>query len=132
MNAEDDNSEDDKAKPAPVKKVPPPIPAPTPTTAGPANQCPSSTPVIERNDLVSAGGSQPEREIHYPSKDNVNAEQLRFCSKLLDDIHRNTHWEIASPFYEPFGASASILGTTGWFLTIALCRLGFPRRSILP
>ena len=105
-------------------------PAPTPTAAAPAKQCaprcPStSTPVIRRNNSISAGGSRPKREIHpSPSKDlpyadvpkksrkaraakdNLNAEQLRFCSKLLGDLHQKSHWNIASPFYEPVGASA--------------------------
>jgi bromodomain-containing factor 1 len=126
----------EEAKPAPVKKAPPPVPAPpapipTPTATAPAKQRaprrPStSTPVIRRNDSISAGGSRPKREIHPPpskdlpyadvpkksrkaraAKDNLNAEQLRFCSKLLGDLHRKTHWNIASPFYEPVGACPS-------------------------
>ena len=121
----------EEAKPAPVKKAPPPVPAPpapTPATAPAKQRAPrrpsTSTPVIRRNDSVSAGGSRPKREIHPPpskdlpyadapkksrkaraAKDNLNAEQLRFCSKLLGDLHRKTHWNIASPFYEPVGES---------------------------
>ena len=119
----------EEAKPAPVKKAPPPAPVPTPAPTAPAKQRvprrPStSTPVIRRNESVSAGGSRPKREIHPPpskdlpyadvpkksrkaraAKDNLNAEQLRFCSKLLGDLHRKQHWTIASPFYEPVGTS---------------------------
>ncbi|KAF9649088.1 Bromodomain-containing protein [Thelephora ganbajun] len=115
----------EEAKPAPVKKAPPPAPAPPPATTAPAKQRvprrPStSTPVIRRNESVSAGGNRPKREIHPPpskdlpyadvpkksrkaraAKDNLNAEQLKFCSKLLSDLHRKTHWNFASPFYEP-------------------------------
>jgi bromodomain-containing factor 1 len=123
----------EEAKPPPVKKAPPPPPAPTPTAVT-KNRAPrrtsTSTPVIRRNDSVSAGGSRPKREIHPPpskdlpytdvtkksrkaraAKDNLNAEQLKFCSKLLSDLHRKQHWTIASPFYEPVGTSFStILG----------------------
>jgi len=129
----------EEAKPAPVKKAPPPVPAPTPTTSAPAKQRaprrPStSTPVIRRNESISAGGSRPKREIHPPpskdlpyadvpkksrkaraAKDNLNAEQLRFCSKLLSDLHRKAHWTIASPFYEPVGMFVSVLGRVNDF-----------------
>ena len=115
------------AKSAPVKMAPVPAPAPPPTTPAPVKQRvprrPStSTPVIRRNESISAGGSRPKREIHPPpskdlpyadvpkksrkaraAKDNLNAEQLRFCSKLLSDLHRKAHWTVASPFYEPVG-----------------------------
>ena len=121
----------EEAKPAPVKKAPAPAPAPPPAVTAPAKQRvprrPStSTPVIRRNESVSAGGSRPKREIHPPpskdlpyadvpkksrkaraAKDNLNAEQLRFCSKLLGDLHRKQHWNVASPFYEPVGASCA-------------------------
>jgi hypothetical protein len=147
----------EEAKPAPVKKAPVPAPpAPTPAASAPVKQRaprrPStSTPVIRRNESISAGGSRPKREIHPPpskdlpyadapkksrkaraAKDNLNVEQLRFCSKLLSDLHRKTHWNVASPFYEPVGASVSILRTSESILTIVLRRLGFPEHSILP
>lgn len=129
----------EEAKPVPVKKAPPPVPAPPPITTAPAKQRvprrPStSTPVIRRNEPVSAGGNRPKREIHPPpskdlpyadvpkksrkaraAKDNLNAEQLRFCSKLLSDLHRKAHWNIASPFYEPVGTSGSILRRESYF-----------------
>jgi len=134
----------EEPKPVPVKKAPPPAPAPIPTpiTTAPVKQRvprrPStSTPVIRRNESISAGGSRPKREIHPPpskdlpyadapkksrkaraAKDNLNAEQLRFCSKLLGDLHRKQHWTIASPFYEPVGTYGRILGSGGIFLTL--------------
>ena len=83
---------------------------------------------------MSAGGSQLKREIHPPPskdllyadvpkksrkvravKDNLNAEQLRFYSKLLSDLHRKTHWTIASPFYEHVGASSRPLVQVNYF-----------------
>ena len=86
---------------ASVKKVPPP---PLALVIAPAKQRgprrPSaSTPVIRRNDSVSAGGDRLKREIHPPpseglwcdiskgsraAKGNLNAEQLRFCSELVE------------------------------------------------
>ena len=146
----------EEAKPAPVKKAPPPPPPPAPINTAPVKQRvprrPStSTPVIRRNESVSAGGSRPKREIHPPpskdlpyadvpkksrkaraAKDNLNTEQLRFCSKLLSDLHRKAHWNIASPFYEPVGTSASIIRASELFLSIILRRLGLVEHSILP
>lgn len=121
----------EEVKPVPVKKAPPPPPPPTPATPAAKNRVPrrpsTSTPIIRRNDSISAGGSRPKREIHPPpskdlpytdaskksrkaraAKDNLNAEQLRFCSKLLSDLHKKSHWTIANPFYEPVGASGVI------------------------
>ncbi|KAF9784110.1 hypothetical protein BJ322DRAFT_982721, partial [Thelephora terrestris] len=78
-----------------------------------------STLVIRRNNSFSAGRNQLKREILPPSlkdllydvskksrtarvaKDNLNMEQLTFCSKLLSELHRKQCWAIASPFYEP-------------------------------
>jgi hypothetical protein len=147
----------EEAKPAPVKNAPVPAPpTPTPAASAPVKQRatrrPStSTPVIRRNESISAGGSRPKREIHPPpskdlpyadapkksrkaraAKDNLNVEQLRFCNKLLSDLHWKNHWNVASPFYEPVGASVSILRTSESILTIALRRLGFPEHPVLP
>ena len=146
----------EEPKPTPVKKAPPPPPAPLPPTTAPAKQRVSrrpstSTPVIRRNESVSAGGSRPKREIHPPpskdlpyadapkksrkaraAKDNLNAEQLRFCSKLLSDLHRKQHWGIASPFYEPVGAYHSSFGSSDLFLTVAPRRLYYLGYSVLP
>jgi len=82
----------EEAKPPPVEKAPapapaPPAPAPAPPAPAPAPPAPTpavttpakqraphrpstSTPVIRRNNPISAGGSRPKREIHPPpSKD---------------------------------------------------------------
>lgn len=142
----------EEAKPAPVKKAPPPPPAPAPIPVA-KNRAPrrpsTSTPVIRRNESVSAGGSRPKREIHPPpskdlpytevskksrkaraAKDNLNAEQLRFCSKLLGDLHRKQHWNIANPFYEPVGASSVILKASDLSDSFAR-RLGFLEHPIV-
>jgi hypothetical protein len=34
-------------------------------------------------------------------KDDVTAEQLRFCGKVLSDLHKKQYYNFASPFYEP-------------------------------
>jgi len=148
----------EEVKPPPVKKAPPPPapapPVPAPTTSAPAKQraphrpSTSSAPVIRRNKSISAGGSRPKREIHLPPskdlpyadvpkksrkaravKDNLNAEQLKFCSKLLGDLHRKSHWNIASPFYEPVGTSTLESRDEKRFLTTILLRLGHTEHS---
>lgn len=77
-------------------------------------------PVIRRNENEPAG--RPKREIHPPPpkdlpyndapkkhrkgkrvKDDGTAEQLKFCGKVLSDLHRKQHYNIAHPFYEPVG-----------------------------
>jgi hypothetical protein len=136
----------EEAKPPPVKKAPPP-PAPAPTAVA-KNRAPrrpsTSTPVIRRNDSSSAGGSRPKREIHPPpskdlpyadvskksrkaraAKDNLNAEQLKFCSKLLGDLHRKQHWTIANAFYEPVGGSGDTLRANA-FSDRSCLQIGFP------
>jgi len=59
--------------------------------------------------------------------DNLNAEQLRFCSKLLDDLHRN----ITSPFCKPVGVSILNSHYEQTILTIILLRLGCVKHSNL-
>ncbi|KAG7450287.1 Bromodomain-containing protein, partial [Guyanagaster necrorhizus] len=98
---------------------PPPPPPPVPTKkAQPVRRASTSVPVIRRNDNEAVG--RPKREIHPPPpkdlpyadapkkhrkarrvKDDGTAEQLKFCSKILQDLSRKQHWDIASPFYEP-------------------------------
>jgi len=107
-------------KPPVVKKqaTPPPPPPPVKKAAPPRR--PSATvPVIRRNES-EAVVSRPKREIHPPPpkdlpyadvpkklrkpkrvKDDGTVEQLRFCSKILTDLHKKQHWAIAHPFYEP-------------------------------
>ena len=111
-------------KPAPVKKVvtppPPPPAAPAPKKgAGPRRQS-TSVPVIRRSEAEPVG--RPKREIHPPppkdlpyadaprknrkgkkAKDDGTAEQLKYCGKILQELHRKQHYTFASPFYEPVG-----------------------------
>ncbi|KAL0950883.1 hypothetical protein HGRIS_007642 [Hohenbuehelia grisea] len=111
-----------EAKPV-VKKVatppppPPPAPAPAPVKKGVARRPSTSVPVIRRNDEAIG---RPKREIHPPppkdlpyadapkkhrkikrNKDDGTNEQLKYCGKVLTEIHRKSHYAIASPFYEP-------------------------------
>jgi hypothetical protein len=113
------------AEAPPVKKVSTP-PPPPPPVAPPAakkvqpRRASTSMPVIRRSDTEAVG--RPKREIHPPppkdlpyadapkrkrqvrrAKDNGVAEQLKFCSKLLTELHRKQHAAIAYPFYEPVG-----------------------------
>nr|GAT47895.1 bromodomain-containing protein [Mycena chlorophos] len=91
-------------KPAPVKKATPPPAAP------PAKKAQAPRPVVAR----------PKREIHPPPpkdlsyadapkkvrktrhvKDDGTAEQLKFCSTILNVLHRKPYYPIAHHFYEP-------------------------------
>ena len=113
-------------KPPVVKKATPPPPPPVipPKKTSTAVRRPStSVPVIRRSDTETIG--RPKREIHPPppkdllyadapkkhrkakrSKDDGTAEQLKFCNKLLSDLHRKQLYAIANPFYEPVGKSS--------------------------
>jgi hypothetical protein len=107
-----------------VKKAPTPPPpqpiVPSKKTSIAARRPSTSVPVIRRSDTETIG--RPKREIHPPppkdllyvdapkkhrkakkAKDDGTVEQLRFCAKLLSDIHRKQLYAIASPFYEPVG-----------------------------
>lgn len=104
---------------------PPPPPAPTkkvnPAPAAPARRASTSVPVIRRNDIEQVS-ARPKREIHPPPpkdlpyadapkklrkvkvvKDDGSAEQLKFCVKLLVELHRKQYQAAAHPFYEPVG-----------------------------
>ncbi|KAG6837117.1 hypothetical protein H0H93_014423 [Arthromyces matolae] len=114
------------AEPKPVipKKVatppppPPPVTAPPKKTAAPARRPSTSVPVIRRSENEAIG--RPKREIHPPppkdlayadapkrprktktGKDDGTAEQLRFCGRLLNELHKKQYATIASPFYLP-------------------------------
>lgn len=114
-----------------VKKVtPPPPPPPAPVKKVPmaAVRRPStSVPIIRRNEAEQVS-ARPKREIHPPPpkdlpyadvpkkmrkikvpKDDGTAEQLKYCSKILSDLRRQQHWDIAHPFYEPVGMSKRIV-----------------------
>lgn len=107
---------------APKKVTSPPPPPPPPAPSKKQARRPSTNvPVIRRND-ESAGAGRPKREIHPPPpkdlpyaeaprkprkakapKNAMIAEQLKFCEKVLKDLHQKQHYPIAHPFYEPVG-----------------------------
>ena len=106
-----------QVKPPPVKKAPTP-PPPLPTKKPVARRPSTSVPVIRRTEEPG----RPKREIHPPPpkdlpyadvpkkmrkaklpKDSGVAEQLKFCDKVLKDLNKKVHWNIANPFYEPVG-----------------------------
>ncbi|KAF9480452.1 Bromodomain-containing protein [Pholiota conissans] len=114
----------EKPKPPVVKKVAtPPAPPPQPASvaskkAQPLRRASTSVPTIRRSDAEPVG--RPKREIHPPppkdlpyadapkknrkvkrSKSDIHSEQLRFCSKILADLHKKQYYGIAYPFYEP-------------------------------
>lgn len=106
------------ATPVPI----PPAPAAPKKVAQPAiTRRPStSVPVIRRSEAEAVG--RPKREIHPPPpkdlpyadapkkhrktkriKDDGTAEQLKYCAKILQELHRKQHYNYAHPFYEPVG-----------------------------
>lgn len=113
--------------PAPIKPTvtktvtppPPPQPVQPKKVPAPPRRASASVPVIRRNDTEHVATARPKREIHPPPpkdlpyadapkrlrkpkvKDDGTAEQLRFCGKILTDLHGKRHWAIAHPFYEP-------------------------------
>jgi len=115
----------EKPKPPVVKKAatPPPPPPPPPVAAPPkkapaARRASTSVPVIRRSEAEPVG--RPKREIHPPptkelpytdapkknrkgkrSRDDGTAEQLKYCGKILSELHRKQHYAFANPFYEP-------------------------------
>ena len=118
-----------KPKPPVVKKVatPVPVPPPAPVVAPKkvaqtaiARRPSTSVPVIRRSEAEAVG--RPKREIHPPPpkdlpyadapkkhrktkkiKDDGTLEQLKYCGKILQELHRKQHYNYANPFYEPVG-----------------------------
>ncbi|KAF9270448.1 Bromodomain-containing protein [Marasmius fiardii PR-910] len=113
-------------KPPAVKKqsTPPRVvaaPPPPPPAKKVQNRRPStSVPVIRRSDAQADAAGRPKREIHPPPpkdlayadppkkarksklpKDDGTADQLKYCLKILDTLHKKQHAAIAAPFYEP-------------------------------
>ncbi|KAL0575026.1 transcription initiation at TATA-containing promoter protein [Marasmius crinis-equi] len=113
-------------KPPVVKKQSPPPrpvavpPPPPPTKKVPNRRASTSVPVIRRSDAQADAVGRPKREIHPPPpkdlayadppkkprksklpKDDGTAEQLKYCGKILDYLHKKNHASVASPFYEP-------------------------------
>ncbi|KAF9042101.1 Bromodomain-containing protein [Panaeolus papilionaceus] len=102
---------------------PPPVVAPPPKKLPPAaRRASTSVPVIRRSDRPEAepaSAARPKREIHPPppkdlpyqdlpkkrkhkkTQDDGTAEQLKYCNKILQEMHKKQHWTIANPFYEP-------------------------------
>ncbi|EJD04035.1 Bromodomain-containing protein [Fomitiporia mediterranea MF3/22] len=113
----------EEPKPQAPKKAATPPPPPPPAKKAPAARRPStSLPTIRRSDTTET--ARPKREIHppppkdlpyaEPSKkmrsvrkaktDDGTEEQLRYCGKILTDLHKKSLFTIASPFYEPVDA----------------------------
>jgi len=107
-----------------VKKVAtppaPPPPVVAPKKAQPARRASTSVPVIRRSEAEVT--TRPKREIHPPppkdlpyadlpkknrkgkrSKVDGSTEQLKYCNKILQELNRKQHHNIAYPFYEPVG-----------------------------
>ncbi|KZT21698.1 hypothetical protein NEOLEDRAFT_1164515 [Neolentinus lepideus HHB14362 ss-1] len=101
-------------KASPIPPSAPPASAKKPPTRRPS----ASVPAIRRSEENMNG--RPKREIHPPPprdlpyvdgpkrhrkakahRDDGTAEQLKYCSKILTELHRKQHYNIASPFYEP-------------------------------
>ncbi|KAH7921257.1 hypothetical protein BV22DRAFT_1114517 [Leucogyrophana mollusca] len=109
-----------EVKPPVVKKPATPPPPPPPLKkASSVRRASTSVPVIRRNEVEQAT-ARPKREIHPPPpkdlpyadvpkkmrkvktvKNDGTAEQLKYCAKILSDLHRKQHWGIANAFYEP-------------------------------
>lgn len=106
------------------QSTPPPPPQP-PKKAIIQRRQSTTVPVIRRSD---ENVGRPKREIHPPppkdlpysdapkkarrmktGRDNIHADQLKYCDKVLKDIHRKQHYNIAHPFYEPVGKCVSDL-----------------------
>ncbi|KAF8203282.1 bromodomain-containing protein [Pholiota molesta] len=113
-----------KPKPPVVKKVatppapPPPVAPVVSKKAPPARRPSTSVPTIRRSEAEPIG--RPKREIHPPppkdlpyadapkknrkvkrTKSDIHSEQLRFCSKILSELHKKQYYNSAYPFYEP-------------------------------
>ena len=112
-------------QPPPPKKVSSPVPlqASVPLKqqkVPPVRRLSTTVPVIRRNENEAVG--RPKREIHPPPskdlpysdapkkqrkgkrvKDDRTAEQLKFCGKILLELHRKQYHSSAYPFYEPVG-----------------------------
>ncbi|TBU49725.1 Bromodomain-containing protein [Dichomitus squalens] len=102
------------------KKVASPPPPPAPVKKQARRPSAPVAPVIRRNEEAVVSAGRPKREIHPPPpkdlpyadaprksrktkgpKNAIVAEQMKFCEKILKDLHQKQHYQIAHPFYEP-------------------------------
>lgn len=112
-----------------------PVPVPPPSVVAPkkvaqpaavVRRPSTSVPVIRRSEAEAIG--RPKREIHPPPpkdlpyadvpkkhrktkriKDDGTIEQLKYCGKILQELHRKQHYNYAHPFYEPVGKLMAVL-----------------------
>ncbi|KAK7058255.1 transcription initiation at TATA-containing promoter protein [Paramarasmius palmivorus] len=104
--------------PRPIAAPPPPVPVAKKTQQ--PRRPSTSVPVIRRSDAQPDPVGRPKREIHppppkdlayadapkkprksRPMKDDGTIEQLKFCHRVLADLHKKQYYHIANPFYEP-------------------------------
>ncbi|KAI5123582.1 hypothetical protein M0805_003400 [Coniferiporia weirii] len=110
-----------KKLPTPPPPTPPaPITAPAPAKKGiPPRRPSTSVPTIRRSETTET--ARPKREIHPPPPKDLpyaepikkarsarkvktsdgTEEQLKYCAKILADLHKKSLTTVASPFYEP-------------------------------
>ena len=60
-------------------------------------------------------------------KDSGVAEQLKFCDKILKDLNKKIHWQIANPFYEPVGMSKKVLSLSS---ALIMCTVDWVKLQI--
>ena len=120
---------------------PPPTPAVPQKKSAPPRRPSTSVPTIRRSETTET--ARPKREIHPPPPkdlpyaeapkkmrsvrkakvDDGTEEQLKFCSKLLNDLHKKSVANIASHFYFPVGAFTTV------FLSFSSLSRGYYHRS---
>ena len=104
-----------------MKKGPTPVPPPVAAQPKkhPGRRPSVNVPTIRRTEESSG---RPKREIHPPPpkdlpyadppkkarrastmKDSGAADQLKFCEKVLKELHKKQHYNVAQPFYDPVG-----------------------------
>ena len=85
----------------------------------------TSVPVIRRSEAEAIGHPKhkihpaPPKDLPYANapkkhrktkrvKDNGTIEQLKYCGKILQELHRKQHFNYAHPFYEPVGKLGNV------------------------
>ena len=106
--------------------VPPPVAAKKVVQPAIVRRPSTSVPVIRRSEAEAVG--RPKREIHPPPpkdlpyadapkkhrktkriKDDGTIEQLKYCGKILQELHKKQYYNYAHPFYEPVGKFKDVL-----------------------